>query len=120
MRKLEIIYIILCLVSLINSTCEPDEENNKIRNKKDCVDRSFSDDEISKQAYKCCYMMQKINDNTRKGKEHSCIYITENDYKNIKKLVKQYKDMDGIDDVKINCNSYYLIYALINLFFFLL
>ena len=120
MRKLEILCIIFCLISLINSTCQPIEENNKIRSKKDCVDRSFSEEEISHQAYKCCYMMQKINDNTRKGKEHSCYYITENDYKNIKKLIKQFKEEDGIDDVKINCNSSYLVYALIYLFLFLL
>ena len=120
MKILQIIFIIFCLVSLINSTCEPEEENNKIRGKKDCVDRVFSDDEISKQAYKCCYMYQKINDNTRNGKEHRCIYLTENDYNNVEKLVKQYESTTGIEDVKIKCNSSYLVYAIINLFLLLL
>ncbi len=120
MKILEILFIIFCLLSLINSTCEPDEENNKIRDKDDCVKRIFSDEEVNMQAYKCCYMRQKISDNTRKGNEYSCIFLTQNDYNNITNLIKQYEKETGIEDVKIDCGSTYLIYTIISLFLLLL
>ena len=64
-------------------------------------------------------MRQKVDDNTRKGKDYSCIAITENDYKNVKKLIKQLESDSGIKDVKIDCKATYIKYALLSLFLLL-
>ena len=120
MKIFDIIFISFCILSLINSTCTPDEENNKIRDEDDCINRNLSDEEKSVFRTRCCFMRRKLDDNTRKGKEYSCLAITENDYKNIKKLVKQYEDEPGVDDVKIDCKATYIKYALLSLILFLL
>ena len=115
MQALKIIFIFLFLFSLINSTCQPEEENNKIRDADICNKRAFNEDEVNSQAYKCCYMIQEVDLNTRKGDEYSCIYVTQNDYNNIKDLVKQYERESGIDDVKIDCKSTYVKITLLSL-----
>ena len=119
MKIFDILFISFCLIGFINSTCQPDEENNKIRDEDDCVNRQLSDEEKNTFHTRCCYMRQKVDDNTRKGKEYSCIAITENDYKNVKKLIKQLESESGIKDVKIDCKATYIKYALLSLFLLL-
>ena len=115
MELIKIIFISFFLFSLINSTCQPEEENNKIREPEVCNKRAFNEEEVNSQAYKCCYMTQKVDLNSRKGKDYSCIYITQNDYNNIKELIKQYERETGIDDVDIDCKSTYIRFALLSL-----
>ena len=69
MKVLEIIFIAFCVISFVYSTCEPDEENNKIRDKDDCIKRTFSEEESLNEAYKCCYMRQKITQLFSKEKD---------------------------------------------------
>ena len=116
MKSIIILFVSFCLFSLINSTCQPEEENNKIRDPEDCTDRSFSSDEISNNAYKCCYMKTKVNYNTRKGKLYTCIPLSQNDYNRVKDLIKQYESEAGVEDVEIDCKAYYLKYGLLSLF----
>ena len=120
MKIFDILFISFCILSFINSTCQPEEENNKIRDEDDCTNRQLNDEEKSTFKTRCCFMRRKLDDNTRKGKEYSCISITENDYKNIKKLVKQFEGESGVDDVKIDCKATYIKYALLSLSLFLL
>ena len=108
MKIFNLFLIIICLIFYINSTCEPDEENNKIRGKSDCINRAFSDDEISRNAYKCCYMKYKADNNSFKGKEYSCISLTQNDYNQIKQLIKNIELDSTIKDVSIKCKSFYI------------
>ena len=119
MKIFDILFITFCLLVFINSTCQPDEENNKIRDEDDCVNRQLSDEEKSNLYTRCCYMRQKVDDNTRKGKDYSCIALTENDYKNVKNLVKQFKNETIGKDVKIDCKSTYIKYGLLSLFLLL-
>ena len=108
MKIFNLMLINFCLISYINSTCQPDEENNKIRNENDCINRVFSDEETSRKAYKCCKMKAKVDSNNFKGKEYSCISLTENDYKNIKQLIKNLESDSTVKDVSIDCKSSYL------------
>ena len=115
MKAIIILFISLCLFSFINLTCEPDEENNKIRDSDDCKDRAFSSEEIEDNKYKCCYMRTKVNLNTRKGKLYQCIGLTKNEYDVVKDLIKKYEAETGVDDVKIDCNSSYIKFGLLSL-----
>ena len=118
MKIFYILFISFLILSSIKSTCLPDEENNKIRDDDDCTNRQLS--ETEKISYtRCCFVSRKIDDNTRKGKDYSCLPITENDYKNVKKLVKQFEEEPGVKDVKIDCKETYIKYALLSLFLLL-
>ena len=108
MKIFNLMLINFCLISYINSTCQPDEENNKIRKDKDCINRVFSDEEKSRNAYKCCKMRAEVDSNNFKGKEYSCISLTENDYKNVKQLIKNLELDNTVKDVSIDCKSSYL------------
>ncbi len=115
MKIFNLVFITFCLISYINSTCQPDEENNKIRDKDDCIKRTFSEDETSKSAYKCCYMKQKKDDYNFKGKEYSCITLTQNDYNNIKQVIKNLESSNVIKDVDIDCKKSNLKFSVISL-----
>ena len=120
MKIFNLVFITFCLISYINSTCQPDEENNKIRDKDDCIKRTFSEDETSKSAYKCCYMKQKKDDYNFKGKEYSCITLTQNDYNNIKQVIKNLESSNVIKDVDIDCKKSYLKFSVFSLLLILL
>ena len=119
MKIYQILLISLCLLAFISSTCQPDEENNKIREDDDCINRQLSEQEKSSTYTRCCFIRRKLDDNTRKGKEYSCIAITENDYKNIKKLVKQMEGDTGIKDVDIDCKATFIKYTLLSIYLLL-
>ena len=119
MKVLEIIFIACGVISFVYSTCEPDEENNKIRDKDDCTKRTFSEEESLNEAYKCCYMRQEIDSTVFKGKRYQCIAVTLHQYNYIEDLIKQYEAESGIDDVEIKCGSSYIKFGLLFLAIFL-
>ena len=119
MKVLEIIFISFCVISFVHSTCEPDEENNRIRDEDDCTKRTFSEEEALNEAYKCCYMRQKLDSTIYKGNRYQCLAVTLNDYNYIKNLIKQYEAQSGVDDVKIDCESSYIKFGLLFLTLFL-
>ena len=119
MKVLETIFIAFCVISFVYPTCEPDEENNKIRDEDDCTKRTFSEEEAADEAYKCCYMRQKIDSTVFKGKRYQCLAVTLNQYNYIKDLIKRYEAESGIDDVKIDCRSSYIKFGLLFLALFL-
>ena len=116
MKIFNLFLFIICLIFYINSTCEPDEENNKIRGKSDCINRAFSDDEISRNAYKCCYMKYEIGDN----EYYNCAPLTLNDYYDIKTKISSLESAHGIDIKKLYCNSSYVYASLFLILIFLL
>ena len=105
MNGLYILIITFCLLNFISTTCQPEEENNKIRSSSDCVKRVFNDEEIAEQRFKCCYMKLKIKSNTEEGTRYECIALTQNDYNNVKSLTKQFKGDYGAEKVSIDCKS---------------
>ena len=119
MKVLEIIFIAFCIISFVNSTCEPDEENNKIRDKDDCIKRTFSEEETLNEAYKCCYMRQKVDSVDFKGKRYQCIAVTLDQFNYIKTLISDYENRAGIEDVEIDCESSYIKFGLLFLALFL-
>ena len=109
------LFIIYCLLSFINSYCENDdgEETVRIRSAKDCNKRTLSENEQNDGGFRCCYMREKVETFTYKGKLYSCIMLTQSEYKDIKNFIKNRGKENGIDDVKIDCKSSYLHIGLI-------
>ena len=110
------IFIIYCLITIINSLCEledGEEEPSRIREKKDCIQRSISDEETRNGGYRCCFMRQKVDSISFKGNIYSCLLVTSEQYDNIKNLIKAKEKETGVEDVKINCKSSYLQFGLI-------
>ena len=118
MKLIDKIFIAFCLLSFINSTCHPDEENNKIRDDDDCNKRTFSEEESANQAYKCCYLKLEIDSPTMKGDEYSCIALTQEEYDHVKNTASVYENNSGVKKAEIDCKSSYLKYGLIFLFLF--
>ena len=104
------ILIINCLISLINPYCEDEdgEETIRIRHSKDCTSRIISEAEQSEGGFRCCYMREKVDLLTYKGKIYSCILLNQNEYNDIKNFIKSREKESGIKDVKIDCKSFYL------------
>ena len=116
------ILIIYCLISLINSYCEDEdgEETVRIRHSKDCTSRIISEAEQNEGGYRCCYMREKVDLLTYKGKIYSCVLLNQNEYNDIKNVIKNREKENGIKDVKIDCKSSYLYNGLLIVFALLL
>ena len=120
MKIIDVIIIFFCLFSFSNLTCSSEDQEIKIRGKGDCNQRSFNEEETNNGAYKCCFLKEEIDTITQKGTRYTCVAISQNDYNNIKDVVKQYKSHSGVDDVSIKCKSSYLQYGLFSLILLLL
>ena len=114
MRILEAVLICIFLFQFINSECLVDEDALvKIRDDDDCEKRSFSDEEKEEGAYKCCLVKMKVDSYTFKGKEYSCVPLTQAEYKDIKKYIKAAEKINEVKDLDIDCNSSYLAFSFI-------
>ena len=121
MKSLEILLFISYLFVFINSTCETDEEDTiKYRKYADCKNRNFDSDEIYNNAYRCCYIKIETETANVDKKVHGCIAISQTQYDNLRTTIREKEAKPGVDDVKIDCESSYLIYGLYSLFLFLL
>ena len=110
--------LIFCLLSIIKSTCSPENESSKIRKDKDCRDRSFDQNEIDEGAFRCCYLEVEMDSIDFNGKKYSCVAINEAQFNNIKSYKKSMENQSGIDKVKIDCKSSYIHYGLLIVFFY--
>ena len=119
MKTLDIIIISFYLLSFIKSKCTLETETSKIRDSGDCKDRSFDEEEIENDAYRCCFLRMETDRIDYVGKEYSCVAITQQAYNDIKNYKKQLEAQIGIDKVKIDCKSSYFNYGLLSLFLLL-
>ena len=122
MKILNQIFIISCLYFFINSTCETDEEDTakKYRHYEDCKDRTFDEEELDLNPYKCCYMKKETKAMNVETEIHGCVALTKTEYDNIKKTIKFYESPEDVKDVDIDCKSYFIKYGLFSLILFLL
>ena len=116
MKILDIILILLYSLSFIKCTCAPEDEISKIRRDKDCKDRNFDETEIEEESFRCCFLRLEKDSIDFKGKEYSCIAITQEQFNNIKTFKKELENQPGIKKVKIDCKSTYFQYGLLFLF----
>ena len=124
MKILNIIFISFFLFSFINSYCVPEEDElvklSKIRKYSHCEERTSSTELAENNAYKCCYMKYYIDSHNYEAYVHTCILITQNNYDNIKDFVKRYEEQYNLEDLKIDCSSFYLQFGLLFILIFLL
>ena len=109
------IIIIITLFYFINSICNTEEDDiSKIRDAEDCNRRTFTEDEITEGAFKCCLVEKKVDRIDFSGKEFSCRVLTSEEYNKVKDLKKTLEKERGVDDVDIDCKSKYLKYGLLS------
>ena len=118
MRLITKITISLYLFTLIYSECAPETEITKVRNANVCKERVFSEEENEDMAFKCCYMIRKIDNIVYNGNENGCVALTQYEYTNIKNTLLTYKDND-VKEVKIDCKSLFLSFYFLGLFLLL-
>ena len=101
--KLYSLIIIFISIIYINSLCDDIEPKRS----EDCNGNLSKKDKIH--GNYCCYLK------TSDGKE--CIILTQDDYDDIKGLIKRHRDTDTI--YSLDCHSFYLKIGFLNILFLL-
>ena len=122
MKIVNQIFIISCLYFFINSSCETEEDDttHKYRHYEDCKDRSFDEEELELNAYKCCYMEKEIKSLNMEKDVHGCVALTQSQYENIKRTISDFESAEDVQEVDIECKSAFIKYGLFSLILFLL
>ena len=115
------IFIISCLYFFINATCETEEDDtsHKYRHYEDCKDRSFDEEELELNPYRCCHIETEYKTLNMEKDVHGCIALTQSQYDNIKRTISDFESEEGVEDVDIDCKSYFIKYGLFSLILFL-
>ena len=114
MKLLKIYFILSCLYAFINSTCGTDEEDAyKYRDYKDCINRTFSTDEIEDGAYKCCYLEIEYKSTNTEREVHGCTPLTQSEFENIRQTERAYEIEAGVDDADIECKSSFIKFGIL-------
>ena len=110
MNLLKIIFLINCLLILINTECTPDDDSllklDKIRKFDDCDKRVTKAELLENDAYKCCYLHYKADTRNVEADIHTCCLVTQSQYDNIKDTIKNYEDSNDVDVEKLDCKGY--------------
>ena len=105
MNLLKIIFLINCLLILINTECTPDDDSllklDKIRKFDDCDKRVTKAELLENDAYKCCYLHYKADTRNVEAEIHTCCLITQSQY-----TIKNYEDSNDVDVEKLDCKGY--------------
>ena len=113
--------ILICLFSFIKTTCITDDDDPiRYRDYKDCKDRVFDSDEIENYAYRCCHIEIETETANVENSVEGCIPLNENQFNNIRQLIREYESQPNVDDVDIDCKSSYINFSLISLVTFFL
>ena len=92
MNLLKIIFLINCLLILINTECTPDDDSllklDKIRKFDDCDKRVTKAELLENDAYKCCYLHYEADTRNVEADIHTCCLVTQSQYDNIKDTIK--------------------------------
>ena len=112
MKFCQIIFLVLLLIDISScDSCSWTQTLNKVSKVADCKDLSLDDDEKH-----CCYLEGKKDDKDVKG----CFPLTEDDYKDMKKTIKDIEKQNNADVDKLDCKSFYLQIGIISLIFLIL
>ena len=121
---MNILLISSFLFFFINSDCTPDEDElvrlSKIRKYKHCEERTSTYELSENNAYRCCYMKYSVDSKNYEAYIHTCILVTQNQYDNIDDYIERYEEQNNVEDLKIDCSSFYLQFGLLFILIFLL
>ena len=122
MKILKVLFILMLSFKIIITTCESDDNYDPLASSSSCPKRTFDENEIDDNAYKCCYFHSTCPDvdldGQKEGTNH-CAPVTKIDYDQIDEAIKIAKGL-GCTDVKISCISSYLKLSLIYLILMLI
>ena len=112
MKFCQIIFLVLLMIDIISCDhCSWTQTLGKVSKVADCKDLSLDDNEKH-----CCYLEGKKDDKDVKG----CFPLTEDDYKDMKKTIKEIEKQNNADVDKLDCKSFYLQIGIISLIFLIL
>ena len=113
--------ILASLFVLINSDCEPDDDDlfnlAKIREYRDCELRTSTQELEDKFMYKCCHLYYEQDTNNVYQEIDTCVLITKTQYDNIKKFLEEIESRYRIENTKIDCFGAYIQFSLLILLF---
>ena len=113
--------ILASLFVLINSDCEPDDDDlfnlAKIREYRDCELRTSTQELEDKFMYKCCHLYYEQDTNNVYQEIDTCILITKTQYDNIEKYLEEIESRYRIENTKIDCFGAYIQFSLLILLF---
>ena len=116
--------ILSSLFVLINSYCEPEDEDllllGKIRDYEDCEIRTSTTELQEKGMYRCCHLYYTQDTNNVYQEIDTCILITHAQYDDIKKYLDDLESRYSIEDTKIDCFGSYIKFSLLFLLLSLL
>ena len=113
--------ILASLFVLINSDCEPDDDDlfnlAKIREYRDCELRTSTQELEDKFMYKCCHLYYEQDTNNVYQEIDTCVLITKTQYDNIEKYLEEIESRYRIENTKIDCFGAYIQFSLLILLF---
>ena len=119
MRILWTLFVLMLSFKMIITSCSNDDYDydyyDPSASSSSCPKRSFDEDEISYNAYKCCYFQSTCPDFDLDGdKEETrhCAPVTQTEYSQIDQSIKLAKQL-GCSNIKVSCRSSYLKLSLI-------
>lgn len=125
MSILQKIFIFGLLFSLLNCSCasyhdfdEGGTFHDSSASKKTCPKRTFNENEMEFQPYKCCYEKLKCKEEGISYDFEGCMFVTKPVYDNIKQNIKIMKSY--CSKVEINCSGTslsFIYFVFISLFF---
>lgn len=95
MKKL----IALCLIAIVISQCE--KENDNAKSAKDCISRTFSDEEKKNGKIHCCYYYYEDKD----GKEQGCAHYDKEEYTARDEMIKEYNVDPDVVKFELDCGE---------------
>ena len=116
--------IISSLFALINSQCEPEEDDlyllGKLRDYEDCERRTTTAELKETSMYKCCHLYYEQETNNIYKEVDTCILITHAQYDDIKKYLDDLESIYKLEKTKIHCFGSYIQFSLLILLLSLL
>ncbi len=120
---MNIFLISFFLFCFINSSCTPEESElirmDKIRKYKHCEERTTATELSENGAYRCCYMKYSVDSKNYEAYVHTCTLVTQNQYTNIEDYIERYEETYQVEDLSIDCSSFYLQFGLLFILMFL-
>ena len=113
MKKVYQIIILLVSLLYINSSSEPECDDQEVSSRSVCHDQT-----VDNSGFYCCYLKEKYKGN---GNTHTeCITLKEAEKKDINKIIGDLEDEDGATVMSLDCKSSFIELGLFSLILLLL
>jgi len=111
MKKVYQIIILLVSLLYINSSSEPDCDDENVSKKSVCHDQT-----VANSGYYCCYYKSKYNEETETG----CTSLSQAQKNDIDKTIDEIEKKEGITIKSLDCKSSFIELGLFSLILLLL